>query len=356
MSFIQEKINGVTKVNFGDNDYHFQYFFPLATITVKTQASPADTDVITITYKDSTKQNERFTFGDITDPLSTTTAEGYVDELANQGFFFETTPVLIDYQVSRAIAEIYATYGDRVSVDQKNKSLRKFGENDNVSTSGSVIMTLPSGINEETMITTNGIVSVVSSSASDTQDIDFYEGHTISGGDLTFAIENTNNTLTGRTPVTLSTALARATRARLTSPAVGDIYFYEGGTVTNGVPDDGTKVHLIIPAGEIQTQKCSTSISSNDYWLIEQVTVGIIEKSSSWIEARVEIKEANDTYWYPITQWISASDNSGTVHLVTDGEPILVVPKNHDVRVYARASAANVATVAGIVGYLAKVI
>lgn len=56
------------------------------------------------------------------------------------------------------------------------------------------------------------------------------------------------------TPVTLPTALFRSSRARLASPAAAAIYFYEGGTRTN------TNTHLVIPAGEIQTQKASTTI------------------------------------------------------------------------------------------------
>jgi len=94
MSFIQEIINGVTKTNVNGSDYSFQYFFPLATIKVTTSASPADTDNINIRYKDTTKQAENFTFGDITDPLSQTTAETYVDELANQGFFFDSPTIV----------------------------------------------------------------------------------------------------------------------------------------------------------------------------------------------------------------------------------------------------------------------
>lgn len=71
---------------------------------------------------------------------------------------------------TRAINEIKVQYGDTVSVSDKGKTLRKFGRNTAVSTSTTTIMTLPGSELHETMITTNGVTSVVSSSASDAMD------------------------------------------------------------------------------------------------------------------------------------------------------------------------------------------
>lgn len=254
-----------------------------------------------------------------------------------------------------AIDLIYADYGDRVSIKAKKKRLRKWGSTTAVSTSRTVVMTMKSGIAEETMLTSNGITTVISDSGSDTMDIDFYEGHTYSAGNLTFVVENTNTTLTGTTAATLPTALARSTRARLTAPANGNIYFYEGGATSGGIPTDGTEVHLIIPAGEIQTQKNSTSISSVDYWIIEHAFCSVLSKTSAWVQARIEIKAASATYFYPITGWTGISDSSGKRSLLDDDE-FLIIPKNHDVRMVIEANTGGVLVAGEMSGPLASVL
>lgn len=88
--------------------------------------------------------------------------------------------------IRHAINEIYSTYGDVVSVNEKAKSLLKFGQNALVGTSQATVMTLPAGILAETYVTTNAIDSVSSSDNGDTQLV-YVEGHTIDGdGNLTF--------------------------------------------------------------------------------------------------------------------------------------------------------------------------
>jgi len=256
-----------------------------------------------------------------------------------------------DYRIYQAIKEINETYGDLVSVYDKAKSLRKWGENEAVSTALTVIMTLPAGVAAETMLSTNGITKAVSSNDTDTQTI-YYEGHTISGGNLTFTVPQTFN-LTGQTPVTLPTALARSTRAKLLSGTVtaGNISFYEGGAVTAGVPNDANTVHLILPTGESQTQKASTSVSSSDYWLIEHLTASVLEKTSSWAQVRIEAKNCLSTVWLPQTQYFGVSDSQGTVEI--DLDPFVIIPKNFDVRLVAKANTTAIHVAGGMSGYLA---
>jgi hypothetical protein len=258
-----------------------------------------------------------------------------------------------DYRMAQAKRVILDTYGDVVSVEAKKKDLRKWGRNENVGTSNTTIMTLPIGLSNESLVTTNTITTMVSSSASDTQLLDFYEGQTISGTDLTFRFEGTDNALTGQTGKALTTPVARITRARLKSPAVGTIYFYRGGATTGGVPDTLANVHMMISPGEIQSQKASTSISQFDYYIITGATATVLEKTASYAQVRIETKNVSDTYWYPITEWISATDASGSVDLLHGNDPYLIIPKNSDVRVNARANAANIDVSAGITGYLA---
>lgn len=206
-------------------------------------------------------------------------------------------------RVQHAIDVIYATYGDRVSVKAKNKDLRKWGENLTLGTSPSTVMTLAGSEVQETFASTNAITTVVSDSTSDTQNIALYEGHTLAASSLTFFQDTTATALNGRTAVTINTPACRVNRARLASPAAGNIYFYEGGATTNGVPNDSTKVHLIIPAGEIQSQKASTAVSGVDYWLITGATAGVLSKTAAWAQFRLEIKPFQSTYFYPITEW-----------------------------------------------------
>lgn len=255
-----------------------------------------------------------------------------------------------DWRLIQAFDEIESSYGEIVSIRAKRKSIRKWGSRTTVGTGIETLETAQGSETSETFVSTNAITTVVSTSASDTQVLQLYEGQTISGGNASFALENDGITLTGNTPVTLPTALFRATRARLASPAVGTIAFYEGGTRTDA------NTHLTVPPGDIQSQKASTTISSVDYWIITGATGSVLEKTSSWAAFRIEIKPITASNYYPITQWVGVSDASGTRSILDTGDPYLIVPTNHDVRLAVTANTANVDVAGGMIGVLAKVI
>lgn len=187
-------------------------------------------------------------------------------------------------------------------------------------------------------------------------DIDFYEGHTISGADLSFSQYAEGFALTGQTPVVLPLAMRDVTRVRLRAPANGTVYFYEGGIASSGVPTDLTKVHCVLDAGEIQSQKCQTSISATDYWLVTGATGSVLSKTGAWAQFRIEVKPISDTYFFPLTQWFGVSDASGTVQLYGASDPFVWVPANYDVRLVVQANTANTVVAGGLEGYLAKVI
>ena len=258
-----------------------------------------------------------------------------------------------DYHLSLALSRIEDQYGDIVSIDNKKKSLIKFGQNESVGTTSTTIMQLATGVHE-ILVASNLITSVVSSSASDTGSF-YYEGHTISGSDASFSGVTNGTNLTGQTIKTLDTALFRITRARmLTSPAVGTIYFYEGGAVSGGVPTDLTKVHTIIKAGDVQTQKASTTTSSSDYWFIDSFTASVLKKTASFAQFRIESKPITGTLWYPQTQWVSVSNSSGTVQI--NLPEILIIPKNYDVRLVAIADGAGTHLSGGMSGWLGAIV
>lgn len=258
-----------------------------------------------------------------------------------------------DWRLRQAFDEIEATYTKQVSISAKRKSLRKWGERTTVGTGIETLMTAQGSETSETLVSTNAITTVVSTSASDTQTLKFYEGHTISGTDATFLFEDNGGdgiTLTGTTPVVLPTAAFRTNRARLSSVAVGTIAFYEGGTRTDA------NTHLTISPGDIQSQKASTTISSQDYWLITGATLSVLEKTGAWAQGRIEIKPITDANFFPITQWSGASDASGTVDILGPDGPFLIVPANHDVRISIKANAAGVDVAGGIIGVLAEAV
>lgn len=266
-----------------------------------------------------------------------------------------------EFGLGHAIDRIKGDYGDTVLI--KPKALRKWGQNTAVGTSRATVMTLAGSETAETLLTTDTAISMSSSSGSDTaQTLTVLEGHTSSAGNLTFAngsgafADAIGTTLTGQTAAALGISTTRLTRARLSAPATGNIYFYETGTsLSSGVPSDATKVHMMIPAGEIQTQKASTAVSSQDYYIITAMTCGSLDKTASFIQARLEIKAWNGAAsqdWYPIMQWIPGG--SATLTEVDFSTP-LIVPKNHDVRISAIADGANTNVVAGMAGYLALV-
>lgn len=254
-----------------------------------------------------------------------------------------------DNNLVYAIERIKADYGDTVSVSEKNKQLLKFGRNLLVGTSAATIMDLPAGILHETYVSGNDITTVSSSSGSDTRQITI-EGHTISGSDLTFVVQTI--TLTGQTQATLTTPLHRCTRLYAdntsTTELVGNIYVYENDTSTGGVPDTDAKVHLTLPAGEQQSRKASTSLSSVDYWIVTGFDADCYKKSAGFAEVRLEVREPGGVF----RQKEAVAVESGA-HSTHDFKPYIIIPPNSDVRLTGVASAASTDVGGMIQGYLA---
>lgn len=270
-----------------------------------------------------------------------------------------------DFNVQMAEAEILDTYGDTVSVTAKKKSLHKFGSNETVGTSFETVAQFQGTTANETYVSTNIIDSVVSSSGSDTQTITI-EGHTIDGsGNLTFVSQDA--TLTGQTEVTLTTPLARANRMFIAasgtfdSPqavAVGVIAAYDNTAgITSGVPNTAAATKCVIIAGDTQSQKCATSISSTDYLIVTDIEahVGDGGGSAAYVLVRLEKRDVfNGGVWVPV-------GNDIVVVLDTTSPdsarplPYLIVPKNHDVRVRAKTNANTADLHAEISGFLAAI-
>ena len=254
-----------------------------------------------------------------------------------------------DPLVEHAIQIIAADYGANVTLEAKNKDLIKFGRNQLVQTTKSTLMTLPSGQSNETYITTNGITTVSSTSTVDAQPITV-EGHTVDGsGNFTFATQSL--TLTGQTQATLTTSLARVTRAYNTGSLdlSGTIYFYRPGGSSAGVPTTAVNVHMMIAPGLNNTEKASTTLSNDDYWVITNFYADCLEKTATFGIVHLEIRLKGGVFRNKLDR--SCNDTNHVFHQL---KPFIIVPPNSDVRLRVSASASNKDFSGGISGFLLK--
>jgi len=243
--------------------------------------------------------------------------------------------VVPSYNISAAENEIFKTYEDNVSVWQKGKRLLKFGGNKDLDTG--VSETIWNTGDNETYKTANDIDIVVSTSGGDTQDI-VIEGHTISGTDLTFVIQTA--TLNGTTNVPLTTPLARVNRLYNDSGTdfVGDIT----------VEDNGTSTHLTVfgTAGENQSRKCVTALSSQDYYIITQLSGGLVGTISANVVFSFQTRKIGKV-------WRTQRSFSSIGYTEIPLDPPIIVPPNHDIRMIATSDTPNTEAVAEFAGYLA---
>ena len=267
-----------------------------------------------------------------------------------------------DYWVTHAADVILSTYGDTISVLDKAKDLVKFGRTSmNANTNWQTVEIQPdTSIEGETYLSANSIDSIVSSSTADiaansSSDVKV-EGHTISGGVFTFVVQDA--ILVGQTPVTLSTPLARASRVYNNDSAelVGALSVYESAvtTINAGSPSAGYNgVHLTTRPGNQGSEKCSTTISNTDYWIVTGVYADVLSKSSEDIEFEFEVRQKDKVFreWFEF----SAKDGIGTFRA---SKPYTIIPKNADIRIRAKCDGTFNGTLdvsAGIFGVLAKI-
>ena len=245
--------------------------------------------------------------------------------------------VVPDYQLAHAQNVIFDTYGDTVSIWDKAKTLSKFGKNSDLDTGTRETIWETGG--DETLKTANDIDVIVSSNAGDTQSV-VIEGHTISGTDLTFVVQTL--TLNGTTNVSLTTPLARVTRAYNN----GSTDF--AGTIT--VKDNGSTTHLTINGadGQNQSRKCQTSLSQFDYYIVTGLSGGVIGSVSATVTFEFQVKEIGKV-WRTMREF-----NSSTYTEEKLTTPIIVKP-NSDVRMVGLSGTNNTKAIASFSGYLASI-
>ena len=132
---------------------------------------------------------------------------------------------------------------------------------------------------------------------------------------------------------------------------MGSLYVAQTDTLTAGVPDTDAKVHLIVVAGINNSEKASTTISNNDYWILTGFYADCLEKTAAFAIVHLEIREAGKTFINKID--IACSTNFRGEHKFA---PYLIVPKNADIRLRATANAAGKDISGGLGGVLAIVV
>jgi hypothetical protein len=305
------------------------------------------------TLSPSSIQTSRPVVGTASDPDRIIIAE--IEEAQRMfGGWQRRTYEVPDGRLVQGEREVYSTYGQRVSIDAKAKSLLKFGKSGNLSTNAG-LQTVWSVDGNETYISTNLIDSVVSSSASDTQEVTI-EGHTIegSGVDAKFTFVVQTATLSGQTPVALTTPLARASRVNNNSSTeiVGVVSVYEDSAVTGGVPNDVTKVHIDIPLGFQQSFKAATTFSNTDYFFLTGCYGAVSQKQTAAADFYIELREVGKSFRQ--IACLTASSSGGSFNIEFD--PAIIIPRNADVRVRCTTGTNNAVVFTNFRGYLAKVV
>lgn len=253
-----------------------------------------------------------------------------------------------DFAVAHALAQIKNDYD--VTAYVKPKSLLKFGRTTNADAGvRTTVAGFQGTVVNETYATANTIDRIISDSTSDGETVTI-EGHTLSGSEFTFVVQNV--TLNGQTAVTLPTPLARATRAYNTDSTelVGNVYIYENVATTSGVPNTATNTKLLIQAGDQQSEKAATTISKDDFWIITQVFSSAERNNSANVDMALEVREYGGVF-RPRFKW--ATRSSGQNAILINLNPAIIVPRNSDVRLVAISDAANTAVDGWMNGYLA---
>lgn len=256
-----------------------------------------------------------------------------------------------EHSILRAVDEIQRVWGDYVDIKTASDSKLKFGASEEV---GTTPTTLQWEGGNETYVTTNSIDTASSSDAGDTDTV-IVQGYILTAGLLSYVEQEV--TLDGQNKVVLGTALARVDRIYNsgTTDWLGDIYVYEDDTITLGVPDTATKVHMKAPAQFNQSMKGAGSTANDEYLLVTAWHAAVFRKKDGVIDFGFYTREVGTTNKvFRLRMGTSASEASGGSILYLD--PVFIIPRNHDYRFQGIAAAIDTAGYGAINGVIAKVV
>ena len=256
-----------------------------------------------------------------------------------------------DTMLEFAQHEILNSYGEATKVNRK--SLHKFGANQSVGTSAEDINW--DGI-EPVHSTTNSITVASSSNSGDTTQTVRVEGmYFDENDDLLFSAQNV--VLDGQNQVTLSQPLCRVTRIANVASATataGDVYVYETGTATNGVPDDLDTIGNIMPQEHQSTMFAGTSIASTNYLILTSMQAGgsLSGTKDTYVDITLEVRDKDSVYRTVNIFTINTSQGATQIHF----DPALIIPPNSDIDMTAKSLAAGASVTAGFNGYFADIV
>jgi hypothetical protein len=257
-----------------------------------------------------------------------------------------------DARLVQAEREIYRQFGETVSIQNKAKSLVKFGKSAELSTGS--LQTIWTVGGNETYVSSNVIDSISSSSLADTEKV-YIEGHTVSGTgfDQKFTFVSQVLNLNGQTRVALPTPLARVSMLYNYngSPLEGRVAVYENTALTNGIPTDATKIHIDIPLGLQEAFKGATTFSDKDYFILTGGFGSVSSKRAGAADFYLEIREAGKVF-----RQVAATSATGDGPWAINLDPAVVIPKNCDIRIRVETNTNGVIVFGSFQGYLAKVI
>ena len=269
-----------------------------------------------------------------------------------------------DPWLAHAIDEIESTFGHVVRV--KPKSLMKFGRTNNADNDVlTTVATFQGSEVNETFATGNTIDSVISDDAADDGKTVTIEGHTVDGsGNLTFVVQTA--TLGNVTRTALATSLYRATRIYKTpgsfaSPVTalaGNVYVYDNTVAaghTSGTPDNATATKVMISAGNQQSEKCATSLSSVDCWILTRISAGLSRGGGNAVNADIEVEWREQGGVFRPQGIELALRTSALTFYSIPLKPYRVIPPNSDIRMITLTDTANTTVQGAIAGVLAIV-
>jgi hypothetical protein len=221
----------------------------------------------------------------------------------------------------------------------------------------------PGGAINEVFSTGNFIDRAVSDSTADVGKVINLEGHFLGS---TFGLDFLTQSFVcnGHTPVDLDTPGYRANRVSVadgtfeapSEDLVGNLYIYastETTGVSSGVPGTASAVKVMINAGKNQSEKCATSLSRRDYWVIAGLYAAINRGSGQGISGEVEIEyRRQGGVWLPLgmeAQLVEGAPPGLPIPL----NPYAIIPANSDVRMVGLAEGSSAIISARIHGYLA---
>lgn len=267
-------------------------------------------------------------------------------------------PPDVPSKTQRAIDRILADYKDVVSIADKDKDLIKYGKNALIGTSEADVMQLPAGITTETLPASN-LIDSLSTNDADAAGTVRVEGHYFDDdGNKIFKVQFP--TLDGQNRAALSQPLCRMTRIRKVAgstvlAANKLVYGYDdtGVTLSSGVPDIDAQVHCIMDSNEGSSLKGASSISYEDYYLVEALLLGVNKKTAASVDFRLRVAEAGGDFITVIPPITLTNTTGSKIFWLPE---VLVIPKNADFKVTAVASTTAVEVTCGVFGPLAKVV